>query len=194
MAYDIPNPMIDRWGNPVIDAPKTPSKVLYTITPDKVRVLIDAASSVRDKAIISLLADSGARRSEITKINVDDLNLERNRIKVLGKGDKEGYLVFGTRTKELLSQHIQETRPVHLLFGLDSQGLKSLLRRMETKTGIHCNSHSFRRGFATELRRKGLSELDIAELGRWSSVVMVKRYSRAYTFDDAAARYKPIVD
>ena len=50
-----------------------------------------------------------------------------------------------------------------------------------------------RRGFATELRRKGLGELDIAELGRWSSVVMVKRYSRAYTFDDAAKRYKPIV-
>ncbi len=44
-----------------------------------------------------------------------------------------------------------------------------------------------------ELRRKGLSELDIAELGRWSSTAMVKRYSRAYTFEDAASRYKAIV-
>ena len=69
-----------------------------------------------------------------------------------------------------------------------------MLRRLAVQTGIRCNAHSFRRGFATELRRKGLSGLDIAELGRWSSVEMVMRYSRAYTFDDAAKRYKPIVE
>ncbi|MCZ6674220.1 MAG: hypothetical protein O7C75_14920 [Verrucomicrobia bacterium] len=39
----------------------------------------------------------------------------------------------------------------------------------------------------------GLSELDIPELGRWSITAMVKRYSRAYTFEDAASRYKAIV-
>ena len=61
------------------------------------------------------------------------------------------------------------------------------------QTGIKCNAHSFRRGLATELRRKALSELDIADLVRWSSVEMVMRYSRAYTFDDVAERYKPVV-
>lgn len=67
------------------------------------------------------------------------------------------------------------------------------LRRLGDRVGIKCPSHSFRRGFATELRKQGLNELDIAELGRWSSTAMVKRYSRAYTFEDAASRYKPIV-
>ena len=55
------------------------------------------------------------------------------------------------------------------------------------------NRRSCRRTFATELRRKGLSELDIAELGRWSSTEMVQRYSKAYTFQDAATRYEAIV-
>lgn len=68
-----------------------------------------------------------------------------------------------------------------------------MLDRLHKKTGIKCNTHSFRRGFATELRKQGLSELDIAELGRWSSTAMVKRYSRAYTFEDAASRYRAIV-
>ena len=76
---------------------------------------------------------------------------------------------------------------------LTNQGFKTMLQRLGKRTGIKCNPHSFRRGFATELRRKGLSELDIAELGRWSSTAMVKRYSRAYTFDDAAERYQAIV-
>ena len=103
-------------------------------------------------------------------------------------------MIFGDKTKALLIQYLQDAAPADRLFGLNVQGMKTLLRRLEYRTGIKCNPHSFRRGFATELRRKGLGELDIAELGRWSSVVMVKRYSRAYTFDDAAARYKPIVD
>jgi integrase/recombinase XerD len=192
-TYQIPNPMRDQFGNPIVAAPKTPDKILYTITPVDVCRLVDMASSIRDKAIISLLADSGARRSEITSIQVCDVDLSLYRIKVVGKGNKEGKLVFGDKTKALLAQYIQEAQPVGKLFGLSSEGLKTMLRRLEDRTDIKCNSHSFRRGFATELRRKGLSELDIAELGRWSSTAMVKRYSRAYTFDDAAARYKPIM-
>ena len=194
MTYDVPNPMIDRWGNSVIDAPNTPTTILYTMTPVLALELIHAAPCTRDKAIISLLADSGARQSEITSIDIAALNLNGYRIRVVGKGNKEGYLVFGENTRLLLSQHLDESRPTDSLFALNNEGLKTMLRRLEARTGIKCNSHSFRRGFATELRRKGLSELDIAELGRWSSTVMVKRYSRAYTFDDAAARYKPIVD
>ena len=194
MTYDVPNPMIDRWGNATIDAPKTSVKVLYTMTPENVRLLITAVSSSRDKALISLLADTGARRSEITNISVWDVDVEHCRIKVLGKGNKEGYLVFGATTQRLTQEHLRESSSQRSLFGLTSQGLQSMLQRLEKRTGIKCHAHSFRRGFATELRRKGLNEMDIAELGRWSSVVMVKRYSRAYTFDDAAARYKPIVD
>ncbi|MQF48284.1 hypothetical protein FIM08_00025 [SAR202 cluster bacterium AC-647-N09_OGT_505m] len=89
-TYDIPNPMIDRWGNAVIEAP---------MTPDNVHRLLETASCIRDRAIISLLADSGARRSEIVAIKTKDVDLEKNCIKVMGKGNKEGYLIFGEVTK-----------------------------------------------------------------------------------------------
>ena len=192
-TYDIPNPMMDHRGNPVIDAPKTPSKVLYTMPPDKVQILLKATSCVRDEAIVSLLADSGARLSEMANINVDDLDLERKRIKVLGKGNNEGYLVFGAKTQSLVANYIWQAKPTGNLFGLNSEGVKTMLQRLAKRTGIKCNAHSFRRGFATALRHAGVGELDIQQLGRWSSLEMVRRYTKAYTFDDAAARYKPIV-
>ena len=192
--HAVPNPYIDRFGNSVIEPPKTPKDILYTVTPESVRLLIAAASGLRDKAIISLLADSGVRRSELANIQVEDIDLERHRIKVQGKGGKEGFLVFGEATAALITHHMTEAQPQGLLFGLNSYGVQTMLRRLAVQTGIRCNAHSFRRGFATELRRKGLSGLDIAELGRWSSVEMVMRYSQAYTFDDAAKRYKPIVE
>ena len=85
------------------------------------------------------------------------------------------------------------TRTSDSLFELNTYGVQSMLRRLGDKVGFNCSAHSFRRGFATELRKQGLSELDVAELGRWSSTAMVKRYSKAYTFEDAASRYTAIV-
>jgi len=78
--------MIDQWDNPIIEVPKMPSKVLYTITPDNVRRLIQAASSLRNKAMISLMADSGGCTSEIANFEAENLDLENYGIKVMGKG------------------------------------------------------------------------------------------------------------
>ena len=141
-----------------------------------------------------MLADSGARKSEFTSIRVNDLDLLHNRILVTGKGQKEGYLVFGERTKEFLMRYINEFHPVGSLFGLKPSGLSMVLRRIGDKAGIPVNPHAFRRGFATTLRKMGVGELDIQQLGRWDFLEMVRRYTKAFTFDDAAERYKPIVE
>ena len=154
---------------------------------------MENCTTARNQAIVSLLADSGCRLTELVSISVGNVYVEKSRIRVWGKNRKEGWLVFGPTTQRLLAKYIEENDPQGSLFGLNEWGLKSMLQRLEKKTGIKCNAHAFRRGFCTELRRKGLSELDIAELGRWSSTAMVKRYSRAYTFEDAASRYKAIV-
>jgi site-specific recombinase XerD len=181
--------------NPIeyIETPKVPDKLLNTITPEQVAQLIGSASCIRDKAIISLFADSGARRSELCNIRLQDLDLEHSRIRVLGKGNKEGYLIFGAKTKGFLLQHISENNPQDKLFDLNYEGVKSMLRRLGDRTGIQVRPHDFRRGFATALRRMGVGELDIQQLGRWSSLEMVRRYTKAFTFDDAVGRYRPIV-
>lgn len=182
------NPML------LIEAPKLPETVLRTITPEQVHILLETAESSRDKAIVALLADSGARRSEFTSIRVNDLDLIHNRILVIGKGQKEGFLVFGSQTKSLLEKYIEESHPVGSLFGLKPAGLRMMLKRLGKKAGIPVNPHAFRRGFATTLRKMGIGELDIQQLGRWQSLEMVRRYTKAYTFDDAAERYVPIVE
>ena len=126
-------------------------------------------------------------------IQLQDLDLEQNRIWIVGKGGKEGFLIYGARTKEFLIQHITENNPKDGLFSLNYEGLKTMLNRLGAKTGIQCRPHDFRRGFATALRRMGVGELDIQQFGRWSSLEMVRRYTKAYTFENAVERYKPIV-
>ncbi len=187
------NPFVDQFGNKVIRPPRIPQKPLNTMTPNLALVAIDYAEGSRNRAIVSLLADSGCRRAELVAIRVQDMDLVNRRIRVLGKGGKLGLLIFGPKTQRLLREYMEEYDPTDSLFGLNAYGVQSMLRRLSKKAGFPCNSHVFRRGFATELRRAGLNELDIAELGRWSSTAMVKRYSRAYTFEDAARRYQAIV-
>ncbi|MFC2027191.1 tyrosine-type recombinase/integrase, partial [Chloroflexota bacterium] len=65
-----------------------------------------------------------------------------------------------------------------------------ILRQLAHSTGIQCNAHAFRRGFACHLHKKGLSTLSIMHLGRWNSMDMVGRYCRSITFDDCMDHYR----
>jgi integrase len=65
-----------------------------------------------------------------------------------------------------------------------------MLSKLSVKVGFPCNAHSFRRGFACNLHKKGLSTLSIMHLGRWSSLDMVERYTKSITFDDCIELYQ----
>jgi len=57
-----------------------------------------------------------------------------------------------------------------------------MLGRLSAKVDFPRNAHSFRRGFACHLHKRGLSTLSIMHLGRWSSLDIVSRYTKSITF------------
>jgi len=63
----------------------------------------------------------------------------------------------------------------------------------QRKAPFKCNAHGFRRGFACNLHRKGLSTLDIMHLGGWEDLSMVLRYTRSITFDDCLKHYRAVL-
>ena len=60
----------------------------------------------RDMAIIRLLLDTGGRLSEITMLNLDDLDLRRDLVLVRGKGDKQRAIPFGEKTGQALTRYL----------------------------------------------------------------------------------------
>ena len=76
------------------------------------------------------------------------------------------------------------------IWGVNHWGIISMLTRLEAKTGLPCNPHTFRRTFAVLLRKAGVDCLTIRDLGRWESVSMVERYTRSFGFSDAMRFYK----
>ena len=64
-----------------------------------------------------------------------------------------------------------------------------MLKRQSKETGMKCNAHSFRRGFAVHNLKSGLSTRIVQALGGWESIIMVERYSRSLSFEDALSVY-----
>ena len=92
----LPDPTSD------IDVPKIPKRLPKALSVNEVTELINSCGTegvgIRDRAMIELLYASGARVSELTKLDIDDVAeislAEKNAmtIKVRGKGGKERFI------------------------------------------------------------------------------------------------------
>ena len=187
---------LKAWDNPIlaVDPPKVDKKLLPALLQEQVTYLLDQAANARDKAIVSLFCDSGLRLSELANIRACDVDWSRHLIKATCKGNKEGLAAFGLRTEELLKQWLaiynSNGGPI---WGLKARGIQAMLWRLESKTGVKCNAHAIRRGFASILSKRGVDSLHIMRLGRWECLAMVDRYTRSVQFEDSLKHYSPIV-
>jgi integrase/recombinase XerC len=178
-----------------VEAPKLEKKILPCLTSEQVEYLVQQAENVRDKAIISLFTESGLRLSELASIRFQDIDWERRLIKVKCKGNKEALAPFGKRAEHYLKQYLTERiQPCDgRLWDLSAWGIAEMLKRLRRKTGLPCNPHTFRRTFATILAMKGIDSIHIMRLGRWESISMVERYTRAIQFEDSLKLYNAMI-
>ena len=175
-----------------VDPPKPTKQLLPSITDEQVNYLIGYVNSLRDKAIISLFADSGMRLNELTNILVSDIDWVDYTVTIWGKGGKQRKAPFTERSASLVGELAARNGSGLNIWHMTRKGIQDMLLRLSKETCLPCNPHSFRRGFACNLHRKGLSTLDIMHLGGWSDLSMVLRYTRSITFDDCLKHYRQI--
>jgi integrase len=181
--------------NPIklVDTPHVARKMLPAITEEQVQILLKVADSLRDKCIITMLFDSGLRLSEVCSIKPSDIDWSTNTLRVMVKGNREAKAAFTPNTAKLLSEYLSRNgHSPNSLFGMKPGSVQDMLSRLSREVDFPCNAHSFRRGFACNLHKKGISTLSIMHLGRWSSLDMVSRYCRSITFDDCLKQYREL--
>ena len=171
------------------------------------------ASRLRDHAILELLYSSGLRVSELTGLDVDDLDLPEETVRVLGKGRKERVVPVGGPARDALRTWIAEGRPV-LLAGPSGGGARgalflnhrggrltarSVARRLDhwvAAAGLprHVHPHVLRHCFATHLLGNGADLRGIQELLGHASLSTTQRYTHldwkrlAAVYDEAHPR------
>ena len=168
-----------------VSPPKTQRKLLAAVSKEQLDVLLAHCHCERDKALISFLWYSGVRVSEAARVIAKDFNWDEGTVVVLGKGNRYRKALSGNAVvKDWFSEHDS--------FGLSSEGIQTILKIMSRETGIRCNPHSFRRGFAVHLVKSGLSTRVVQSLGGWESIAMVERYTRSLDFHDALQVYRAV--
>lgn len=98
-------------GNPVkFGRQRKPKSIIKnTLTEAEITKMIFSCKSLREKALIALLAYSGIRNSELCKLKVKDVLLSQNAIRVIcGKFLKDGVSEISPECTEILQKYISE--------------------------------------------------------------------------------------
>ena len=130
---------------------------------------------LRDSLIIELLYSTGIRVSEAINIKLSDINEYSRNIKILGKGNKERYVLYGSRFEELYNEYKKEFYDVikdnYLLLSknnkkLNESAIRKIINKVTLKSGLnkHVYPHMLRHTYATHMLNGGAELLSVKEL------------------------------
>lgn len=145
---------------------KSARTVKDTYSDETLEKMRDGAKTLRDLALIDLLASTGMRVGELVKLDIADVDFERRECIVLGKGNKERPVYFDARTKIHLRNYL-DSRSDHspALFvtlckpnnRLQISGVEARLRNLGRELSLdRVHPHKFRRTLATKAIDKGM--------------------------------------
>lgn len=132
---------------------------------------------LRNALILELLYSSGVRVSELVNIKLDDIDFSNSRILILGKGNKERYVIYGSICEKLLNKYLEESRILlnknsdYLFlnkFGnkISDRAIRMIIDDIVKKSGLKQNisPHTLRHTFATHLLNEGADLKIVQEL------------------------------
>lgn len=151
-----------------LDLPKGSDRLPDVLSKRQIAVLLAGLDPKtkfyeRDLAILELLYATGIRATELCTLTLDNVNLRARNIRVLGKGDRERLVPFGTPAAVALTAYLEgerkRTNKQHLDTVFLSRSGKPLNRSVlwvlvvnrSKSTGKHVHPHTFRHSFATHL-------------------------------------------
>ena len=145
---------------------KSATTIKETYSDESLELMRDNCNSLRDLALIDILASTGMRVGELVLLNIDDINFNERECVVFGKGDKERIVYFDARTKIHLQNYINSRNDENkALFvsikkpynRLSIGAIETIIRNLGKQLDIpKAHPHKFRRTLATKAIDKGM--------------------------------------
>ncbi len=177
----------------LIATPKKEQRLPFHLDIDQTTSLMEAPendhqNARRDRAILELLYSSGLRVSELTGLNIGELDLSGGMVRVMGKGGKERIVPVGSRALEALQEYLDQRSDAvaeSALF-LNTRGDRINRRSVARIVDAHVQKiaafkrispHTLRHTFATHLLEGGADLRVIQELLGHASLSTTQKYT-----------------
>ncbi|MCE4602710.1 MAG: tyrosine-type recombinase/integrase [Desulfurococcales archaeon] len=166
------------------DLPVVPRKrhiIPDTLSWEEVKRLIEAARDIYDALIVSVLAETGMRVSELLSIRIRDIDLDKGEVRIRGKYGKERIVFLGPASRALIKAYIDSSDPSprEKLVDMSYQAVHKRLKRLAIRAGIEpsrVRPHVLRHTFATEAIRRGMSLPALQKLLGHSDIKITEVY------------------
>lgn len=149
-------------------------------------------SSIKEKLFFELILETGCRISEVVNIKTDDIDFDNCRIRIIGKGDKERYVMITKGMANKLQEHIKNNCINHnILFPYSIRYYSKIFADRVKELNIRCTIHSLRHTFATRMLKKGMRLEYVSRLLGHSNINTTMIYTKI-DYDDIQNKYNEI--
>jgi integrase/recombinase XerC len=185
----------------LVPTPKLPKRLPAYLTVDEVDRLLappgeEDIASARDLAILELFYASGIRLSELTGLDVRDMDIQGGLVRVKGKGGKERIVPVGSKATTALGRYLGQRNelipelkrgahePIALFLNrrggrLSQRGAARIVLKHLNRSGVgpKITPHGLRHSYATHLLQAGADLRAIQELLGHSRLSTTQRYT-----------------
>ena len=192
-----------------ITMPRPPQRLPDVPSDDEIRRFYDAVWQTRnmqDLVLIKTLLYTGIRVSELTGLQLTDVDLTRCQLRIhRGKGGKDRVVPFPNGFMELFALHVQGMERKHATYLFESRlkrryterGIRKLLDRYAKQAGLKrsLSPHQFRHFLLTWLKKQGIDDAFIQPYSGHASRQSLEVYSRLaigeaqHEYDEVIGRF-----
>src|SRR3972149_8768166 len=171
-----------------IDLPKIAERQVKFLTGENVDRLLNAPSlstinGKRDKAMLEVLFSTGLRVSELTKLDIDKVDLERREFGIVGKGGKARVVFLSSRAADWIKKYLdareENYSPLFIRHkgkmdpGVPDEKMRLTVRSVQRmikkyvrkiKLPVDATPHVLRHSFATDLLMAGADLRSVQEM------------------------------
>lgn len=177
----------------LVSTPKKEKRVPFHLTIDEVIALVETPKGaellpLRDRVILETLYSCGIRVSELTGLDLTDLDLEEGLVRVMGKGNKERIVPLGSYARTAIAGYLaaRGNPPADAPLLLNARGGRLTSRSvgrivdkyiLKLATVKKISPHTLRHTFATHLLEGGADLRAIQELLGHASLSTTQKYT-----------------
>lgn len=174
----------------IISTPKLAKHLPKVLTKSEIEEILHNGLNTKELAVVELLYSAGIRVSELVNLEIKNIDLKQQIIKVFGKGSKERIIPINLKCKKIIEKYLKERELTALKFSskpylfLNNNGSKitrqfvyEIIKKQGENINKKISPHTIRHTFATHLLENEADLRVVQELLGHASIVTTQLYT-----------------